>query len=187
MKKRRNIRRILPVALLMILILACGSVYAYMFGRTNSASTTFIPAKVSCEVDETFEENQKRVITIKNTSNVDAYLRVRLVTYWIDGNGNVAPKSSPALSVDYDKDRWVAGSSNNTFYYKVPVASYDPASGKGITETLLKTPITLRTEDGYRQVVDVFAEAIQSNPTSAVTEAWHVTLFEGSTTIESAP
>lgn len=183
MKKRRNIRRILPVALLMILILACGSVYAYMFGRTNSASTTFIPAKVSCEVDETFKENQKSIITVENTSNVDAYLRVRLVTYWIDSNDKVAPKSSPVLTVPYDSTNWIAGS-DNTFYYKVPVAP------NGVTESLLTAPIVLEEKDGYRQVVDVFAEAIQSNPTyptSAVTEAWHVTLFEGSTTIESAP
>ena len=177
MKKRWITRRLLPVSLFLVLILTFGTVYAYMFMRTPSQSTSFVPAEVSCEVAEDFDKdaNIKNAITVKNTGNVDAYLRVRLVTYWVDDDGNVAPKSSPALSVDFNEDYWVAGS-ENTFYYKEPVAPYDSTSGKGITETLLKTPITLKTEDGYRQVVDIFGEAIQSNPVDAVKEAWPVTL-----------
>ena len=178
MKKRWNNRRLVPVALLMALVFVCGTVYAYMFHRTGETSTAFAPAKVSCEVAETYNGIEKSSITVKNTGNVDVYLRVRLVTYWVNGEGKVAAKSSPDLSITYDSDEWVKGS-GNTFYYKTPVKPGDS------TPELLTASITLTEEDGFKQVIDVFAEAIQAEPARAVTESWKVTLT--GETITKAP
>ena len=180
MKTRWNKRRLVPVALLMALALICGSVFAYMFSRTEDKTTKFIPAKVSCKVAEEFDPatGVKSSIQVTNTGNIDAYLRVRLVTYWVGADGKVAPKSSPALSIT-PANGWVEGS-DNTFYYPIPVLPND------ITPELLGTPITLISEDGFRQVVEVFAEAIQAKPAGAVTESWDVTLDDGGT-ITAAP
>ena len=173
-----RLRPTLPVVILLALAVICGTVFAYMFHRTEDQSTTFTPAQVSCEVQETFKNNAKSSIKVTNTGNIDAYIRVRLVTYWVDSDGNVAAKSSPALSITPAND-WIAGK-DNTFYYPLPVAAGDT------TPELLSSSITLVVDaDGNRQVIDVFAEAIQAKPTTAVEEAWGVTL--NGTTITGAP
>lgn len=180
-----KLRRALPVALLLVLVLVCGTVFAYMFHRTEDKSTTFIPAQVSCEVQESFKDNAKSSITVQNTGNIDAYIRVRLVTYWVtgetDANGKpkVAAKEDPPELDFTPASGWIADSNNTdsdkTFYYQIPVG--EKGSANDTTPELLSSSITLEMDsDGNRQVVDVFAEAIQAKPTTAVEEAWGVAL-----------
>jgi hypothetical protein len=67
-------------------------------------------------------------------------------------------------------DGWIKGSSN-TYYYQNAVAPTE------LTDNLLESPIILeKDESGYMQVIEVFAEAIQSKPYSAVTDSWGVTI-----------
>ena len=108
-------------------------------------------------------------------------MRVRLVSYWVDSaTGAIAAKPSPAVSFTPGSG-WVAGSgSGNTYYYQVPVAPGDT------TNELLGSEITLTSLDGLVQVVEVFAEAIQAQPTTAVTDSWGVTLSSSGNVI-SAP
>lgn len=179
--RKKNLRRLMPVALLLALVLICGSVFAYMFMRTDTEGTDFIPAQVACKVYSPEAGDAVDSITVENTGNINAYLRVRLVTYWVDSDGNVAPKPSPTLTVSYNSTDWIKGS-DNTFYYKVSVAP------DGFTTNLLTGPIILGTEDGYKQEVDIFGEAIQSKPTDAVKEVWLVTMDDtDGTTIISSP
>ncbi len=179
MKRLLNIRRLMPVLLLLMLIAVCGTVYAYMFMRTPVQISQFFSAKVACQVSESFADNTKRDIKVENTGKIDAYLRIRLVTYWVDANGNVAAKSSPMLNIT-PAAGWVAGS-ENVFYYVVPV---EP---NATTLRLSDEPISLREEDGFKQVIDVFAEAIQAEPANAVINGWGVTLASDGKTIASAP
>lgn len=180
MKKHWNTRRLVPVALLLTLILTCGAVFAYMFTRAPTQGVQFIPAKVSCEVYSTGTDEITGV-TVKNTGNISAYLRVRLVTYWVDEHGNVAPKTSPTLEISCN-DAWIEGS-ENTFYYKTPV---DP--GVVTPEFVLTPPIELQVSvEGYKQAVDIFGEAIQANPTTAVTESWGVTVSSPGAKITGVP
>ncbi|MBQ3500020.1 MAG: hypothetical protein IJA70_01140 [Oscillospiraceae bacterium] len=173
--------RFLPVLLaaLLVLTMASGSVFAYMKSKTPVFENEIIPAAVTCEaVEETdAEKNIKTSIKVKNTGNIDAYLRVCLVTYWVDESGNIMPIPSETLNFEYS-DNWVKGS-NDIYYYKSAVA---PGA---LTEELLEEAesIKLKTyiadaEKGttYYQRIDVFAEAIQSLPAEAVTESWGVTL-----------
>lgn len=177
MKTRKKF--IIPFSIvLVILLVLCGTVFAYMLRQTEPLSNQFTPANVSCEVVERFDGTQKTSIQVRNTGNIDAYIRVRLVSYWVDSGGNIAPKPSvmPEISIT---DEWIKGS-NDTYYYKTPV-SPDTNTGE-----LLAANITLATEDGYNQVIEVFAEAIQSKPSNAVTGSWGVTLdSEGN--VASAP
>ena len=180
MRKRLNTHQMILVAILLALILACGAVYAYMFMRTEEQSTQFIPAKVDCEVEETYGNNVKSSITVTNTGNIDAYIRIRLVSYWVDGEEkNIVAKTSVMPSVDYDTEYWVEVG-DNTYYYTLPVSPDAVVS-------LLKTPVVLAAEDGYNQVVEVFAEAIQADPGDAVEEAWGVELKSDSTEIDTVP
>ena len=177
----RKSRKLLPglVILVLVLALAVGGVYSYMFARTEEAANVLTPAAVSCKVDETFEDNKKSSITVQNTGKVDAYLRVRLVTYWVNDAGEIVAKPSEKLTVTLT-DNWLADTDNDTYYYKSPVKA------GAETPNLLATPLGLtESSDGYNQVIEVFAEAIQAEGTTdgekvpAVTDAWGVTITDG--------
>ena len=165
--KLRKILLILLALSLLLTVTMVGSVFAYMFHRTETVTNQLKPAVVSCAVEEKFAENTKDSINVRNTGNIDAYLRVRLVTYWVDSEGNIVaePSLMPTISCN---NGWLKGS-GNTYYYSSPVAP-----GETPTRNLLSNPITLVTtnEGKYRQVIEVFAEAIQAKPAGAVEDAW---------------
>ena len=152
-----------------------GGVVAYMIKISQEKKGDFVPAEVSCTINEGFVNNQKSDITVRNTSNIDVYVRVRMVTYWLDASGNVVNKTAtlPAFALD---ENWVKDADSNTYYYKLPVAT------GAQTSNLLKTALVLGSEDGYRQVIDIFAEAIQANPAEAAQNSWGVTISNGEIT-----
>jgi hypothetical protein len=177
MKEKTLIR--LLVVLLLISMLLCGTVLALMFRQTDLHQNRFEAAKVSCLVHEEMDSkgdytkgsvtgNQKTSITVENTGNIDAYIRLRFVSYWVDNNGNIIGKPSelPEISIT---NAWIKDSNGN-YYCKAPVAP------KKLTAELLKSPIELQADltRGHYQVVEVFAEAIQSRPESAVEDSWNV-------------
>lgn len=160
-----------------IVLVCIGSVNAYMRKQTQVVENVFVPANVSCQVVETFTNNRDKTdVAIKNTSSINAYLRLRFVTYWIDSYGDIVYAEPATLNVDYDSANWIV--KDNIYYYKDPVAPGE------VTTDLLKTgaKITLTTSGNYRQVVEVFAEAIQSLPEKAVTESWGATVSGGKIT-----
>lgn len=171
-----RIRRLILCAVIVCAL--AGSVYAYMFARTQTVTNTLLPANVSCVVQEEFANSTKSSINVQNTGNIDAYLRVRLVTYWVNDKNEIVaePSAMPAISFS---NGWLKGS-GDTYYYASPVAP-----GQMPSVNLLSSPITLTTKDGYKQVIEVFAEAIQSLPEKAVEEAWQVTVTDGK--IETVP
>ena len=155
----------------LVLVLLCGTAFALMFRQTELLNNQFDPAVVDCAVDEKFNGTQKSEITVENTGNIDAYLRLRLVTYWVDSNGNIVYKPSQTLTVSPTED-WIAGS-DNTYYYPHPIAP------DASTPNLLEEPLILVEEDGYFQVVEVFADAIQSKPAQAASKSWGVIISDG--------
>lgn len=158
------------IVFVIALLALCGTVFAYMFRQTEAKNNQFIPAKVSCEVEEAFDGAEKSSIKVKNTGNIDAYLRVSFVSYWVDSSGNVVSKPSVMPSFEINGD-WIKSSTEYVYYYKIPVAPNQ------FTMELLNSNITLtEDENGYLQVVEVFAEAIQSKPKSAVEESWGVSI-----------
>lgn len=167
--KKHRILSVLLIAELVVSLLLCGTVFAYMFRRTEYKDNEFTPANVACKVVEEFNGVRKARIQVQNTGNIDAYLRVRLVSYWVDADGNIVAKPSAMPEINMAAG-WIQGA-NNTYYYKTPVSPTKQ------TTSLLSSPITLgKDENGYMQVIEVFAEAIQSEPRSAVTGSWGVTV-----------
>ena len=167
-----NKRKILPIILITVIVVSftlCGTVLAYMFRQTEYKENQFIPAVVSCVVVETFDGQQKSSVQVQNTGNIGAYLRVRLVSYWVCSEGNIAAKPS-SMPENTLAEGWIKGS-NNTYYYQDVVAPTE------LTDNLLASPIILqKDENGYMQVIEVFAEAIQSEPLQAVTDSWGVSV-----------
>ena len=178
MKNRKIIYWILVLLLLTAAI--TGTAFAYMFKQTEYKDNQFIPANVSCVVHEKTDNDidvtnitKKTSIKVENTGNIPAYIRVRLVTYWVkdigEGKVEITGRASemPEIST---ATGWVPGS-NNTYYYRAPVKAGE------FTGELLGPSIELEKDGDYLQVIEVFAEAIQSAPSGAVTSAWSVTLY----------
>lgn len=163
-----------------VVLIGIGTVDAFMYKQTTEIENVFEQAQVSCLVEETFTNNSKTKIAVKNTSTVDAYLRLRIVTYWVDKNGDILFKEPKTLSVSINGTDWVASSEEHVYYYKHVVKPGES------TSTLLTADIPLTVnERGERQVVEIFAEAIQSKPTEAVVSAWSVSV-DGNGKITSA-
>lgn len=157
------------IAYLAVSLLFCGTVLAYMVRQTGYQDNAFVPANVACQVAEAFDGTQKTSIQVQNTGNIDAYLRIRLVSYWTDAEGSIVakPSSMPEITL---AEGWIQGS-NNTYYYQTPV------SPDGFTGQLSSTPVVLQKDgNGYLQTVEIFAEAIQSEPVNAVQNSWNVSV-----------
>ncbi len=162
MKKGRNL--VFVILILGLLTCIVGTSVAYMFRHTDEVKNLFEPALVDCVIEN-------GTVSITNTGTIDAYLRIRIVTYWENSDKDVADKPSPTLSVSL-ADGWVAGS-DNTYYYSQAVVP-------GVTVKLLRDGQTITpavdNNDNTRQIVKVFGEAIQSQPAAAATSAWGVTI-----------
>lgn len=184
--RHRKLRKPVKVILsfLLIFTVSVGGTLAYLSAQTGPVVNTFTPSHVDCEVKEIFENNVKTSIKVHNTSDIEAYIRVKLISYRVNDEG----KQIGGLATIDDINLGNGWFKYDGFYYhKTPVAPNDNDSTKDydMTKNLLAddTSITLKsyevtTEDpnGGKQVIEVMAEAIQSKPNSAVEQAWGVSV-----------
>lgn len=160
------------VVLASVLVLAIGLVgttLAWLIDDADAITNIFNPAKVTTSVEETFDGKVKNDVKVKNTGNIDAYLRAMVVVNWQDGKGNVLPAKEGDYSIDWKMDGWVK--QGNYYYYTSPVAP------DGLTKVLFTDckPVEGKApETGYELCVEILADGIQSEPASAVVEAWGV-------------
>ena len=181
MKEKSNKKRVLLaiVAAVAVAALATTGVLAYMFRHQGSQfDGKFETQSPTCEVVEEFDPASgiKSSIKVKNGGNGDCYVRVNLVSYWQDGDGNVVMggvvgKPSKLPTFDYDIGHWLKDPNSDIYYYKSPVAA------GATTEDLLTRSMTLVTDtwdngETVYQVVEVFAETVQASPAAAVVESW---------------
>ena len=158
---------VLVVSVLVLLLAVAGGTLAWLTAQ-DSVANTFTPAHVSCAVMENFDGETKSNVNVKNTGDIPAYIRVRLVTYRVNDAGQhiggtaTIPPFTPGTN-------WVKY--GEYYYYTLPVA----AGEKPETQLIGESGITLRSyndADGGKQVIEVMAEAIQSVPENAVKAAW---------------
>ena len=178
-EKKHHFKKIqlLILSLLVVTTVTVGGTVAYLTTNTAPVVNTFEPSHVTCKVTESFDGKTKSKVNVKNTSDIDAYIRVKLVTYRVNEAGQhiggVAeiPGFTPGAN-------WVRY--GEYYYYTLPVAKNDlPA-----TDLIDSINLTDKYDDadGGKQVIEVMAEAIQSEPAEAVGEAWGVTISAGSVT-----
>lgn len=176
-KKRRKStasRKVIVLAIAVVLLLSATvtGTLMYLVSKTTAVTNTFEPATVTCEVQENFDGTVKKDVTVKNTSNIDAYLRVKLVTYRVNADGEriggtaAIPSFTPGEGW-FEKD--------GVYYYKSPVAPNKTPAANLIGNDGI-TLVKYTDADGGRQVIEVIAEAIQSVPTSVVADNWNVTV-----------
>lgn len=168
------------IATVLLLALAISGTVAWLTTKDKPITNTFNPSKVACEVTESFDGTVKSSVNVKNTGDIDAYIRVKLVTYRTNERGQHIGGTAeiPAFTPGAG---WVPY--NGYYYYTKPVAP------NTLPENALIGSIELKASyddaDGGKQAIDVMAEAIQSVPAEAVGEAWGVTISEGSVTAYS--
>lgn len=176
-KKRRKStasRKVIVLAIAVVLLLSATvtGTLMYLVSKTTAVTNTFEPATVTCEVQENFDGTVKKDVTVKNTSNIDAYLRVKLVTYRVNDKGEriggtaAIPSFTPGEGW-FEKDGF--------YYYNKPVAPNKPPAANLIGNDGI-TLVKYTDADGGRQVIEVIAEAIQSVPASVVADNWNVTV-----------
>ena len=168
------------IATALLLALAISGTVAWLTTKDAPITNTFNPSKVACEVTESFNGTVKSSVNVKNTGDIDAYIRVKLVTYRTNAQGQHIGGTAELPSFTLGAN-WVKY--GDYYYYTLPVAAgQKPAAN--LTDSMTLTAEYTDVDDG-KQAIDVMAEAIQSVPAEAVGEAWGVTISEGSVTAYS--
>lgn len=173
---RRSTRRnkkawLLLIAVAAMLLAVVGGTVAYLVTRTNPKVNTFTPSKVACLVEETFKNNVKSNVQVKNTGDTAAYLRAAVLVTWQDASGNVLG-TAPVAGQDYSitmpaSDKWAQA--NDGFWY------YSEAVAPGAyTEALIGEckPLKAAPQAGYTLHVEIVASAIQSTLGTNAQAAW---------------
>ena len=157
------------IATVLLLALAIGGTVAWLSTKDAPITNTFNPSKVACEVTEKFDGSTgvKSNVNVKNTGTIDAFIRVKLVTYRVN-------KDNQHIGGEAEIPTFTLGAGwayyEGYYYYTLPVApGKQPKTN--LTDSMILTG-TYNDADGGKQVIEVMAEAIQSVPEDAVKAAW---------------
>lgn len=173
-KKKVNVA-VIAVLFLCIIAGTVGGAYAYLTAKTDPISNEFVPAKVSCLVEEDFAEGVKSNVKVRNTGNIDAYIRAVVVATFVSEDGKVlatAPKESVDYFIQWGDDGWIKGQDGYWYHTKL-------VKPEETTVLLIESAYELSVPDGYRLHLQILATGVQSDPAIAVQEAWGVSVNNG--------
>lgn len=191
MKKNMKKKALLTMSVVLLLLVAVGTTFAYIFTKTDPVVNTFTPSKVSCTVIENSGTtvfggiqntgDKKSNVQIKNTGDTDAYIRVTVVVNWMSDDGTKVWATKPVEGEDYTisynlSNGWVDGGDGYYYYTK----AVPPTNGDNMTEVLIKNATQKNNgpkgTDGtqYYLSIEIVASAIQSNGMDAASakDAW---------------
>jgi hypothetical protein len=157
---------------LLTVLVGVGATLAYLFAQTPPLENTFTPVFLTCET----QGNVKTGASVKNTGELDGYIRVSVVCSWVSESGNTVHANKAVEGTDYtatwNTTAWIKGA-DGFYYYVSPVKA-------GETTEVLVSGFTRISQppQGYTLTVQINATAIQAEPAEAVTSAWGVTVLE---------
>jgi hypothetical protein len=163
-----------PVILALVAMLCCivtGVTVAYLVSKPASVVNSFQVGQMSSQVIENFDGTTKSNVSIKNTGDTSAYIRAQVVITWVSTTNNSVvsaqtPDPGTDYTITYGNSGWEQGK-DGYWYYTSPVAK------DGSTATLIQEcKLTGTAPEGYTLSVEIIADAIQAEPTTAVEEAW---------------
>lgn len=163
--KKRSLSFI--VALVLLVTLAIGGTIAYLTQTTSEVKNTFTSAGAPTPViNETFDGTTKSdvYISLNNDGTGSYFVRAAVVISFQDDAGNTVAKV-PADGTDYSITMGSDWTKNGDYYYYN--GTVVPG---GFTTYLINSCTTLSAE--YKLVVDIIAQTIQANPTSAASDQW---------------
>lgn len=177
--RNKNYIYVLVAAVAVIIAGTAGATLAYM-SHQSGLTNQFQIAKVSTEIIETFENDVKSDVSVKNTGDVPAYIRASIIIGWQDEKGNPVfgiPEAGNDYEMelnlqsasDTDGGEWVLAN-DGYYYYTMPVA------GDEETDILIEScedkQLDAHKSEGKYLVVDIAAQSIQADPAAAVLDAW---------------
>lgn len=173
----KNIKKslVLLTAMVVLLCAVVGGTVAYLVTATDPVTNTFTPSSLETEIEEKFSNNVKSDVKITNTGNVKAYIRAAVIVTWQNTDGTVygvVPKLGEDYSYTGAESGWTGPASDGYYYYTSPV---EPRSETSVLIQSCK-PQKAAPADGYTLHVEIISEAIQAEPTTAVHDAWGVTV-----------
>jgi len=169
-----------PVTLLLSLLLIFGIVtsgtLAYLFVSSSLLSNSFRSVKVTSRIEETFDTTVKSSIKVKNTGDINAWIRVALVPTWENNSGNAVnqPVNEGDINVSINTVSWFKGTDG--YYYCRDKIATDKSSPEMLSAAISVNPSSAGYIAGYHMNLQVLCEAIQSEPVTAVTSVWPVTV-----------
>ena len=158
------------ISVVLILTLAVGGTIAFLSTKTDPVVNTFNPSQVTCSVVEDFDGKTKTNVNVKNTGDIPAYIRARIVVTWKDASGNVSavPVKNTDYTIAFNETDWTQ--QGDYWYCKTAVDA-----GGETPVLIIKCEKKGNAPKDYDLSVEILADAIQSEPASAVTEAWGYT------------
>ncbi len=170
--RKRGISLAVITAVVLLLVGTVGGTLAWMNTQTGTVTNTFTKANPGTDVIENFDKNTKSNVSVKNTGDIESYIRVKLVPTWTSDEAGKEPVGTPASLEDLTitwgtSSKWIQGG-DGCWYYTEPVAPGEQ------TETLIASATVKESENGqkYHMNLQVLSDSVQSSPASAVTDAW---------------
>lgn len=184
-------RKVMLVAVAVILcsLVITGGTLAYFTasGRTTNQVTT---GKIAMTLHDEYEKqdnlvpsttthHEKKVYVELDNASGDAFVRVKVETYWLDAEGNVLDLPAQNIAPDY-LDGWQY--LDGYYYYTEPLkagesttALFESFRFLPLSETDYQGDLTDNAYKGLTAHIDVKAEAIQAaNDAISYDPAWHV-------------
>lgn len=163
------------ITLVLLFCLVAGTV-AYLI-KQNSIKNQFVMGEVKTDVIESFDANNniKQDVSIKNIGNVPSYIRATITISWKDKDGNILegiPKENEDYSIKFsESSNWLKGN-DGYYYYKTPI---EPNNS---TDILIEECRQIKEYEDRTLEVSIINQAIQSNTSKAVKEAWKIEIVD---------
>ena len=143
---------------------------AWLVDSTEEKVNTFIPGTVTTTVEEEFDGETKENVNIRNTGNIDAYIRAAVIAVWKTESGDIS--GTPVSAADFPDlpilPGWFKGT-DGFYYHKTMVA---PGA---LTSKLIGT-FEMPVREGLKFELQIIGSGIQADPPEAVTEMWGITV-----------
>lgn len=164
MKKFNKKSLVLLACVALLLTFTVSGTVAYLVAGPSSVTNTFTPSKVEITVDDTVESGTKKDVKINNNSSIPVYIRVAIVGNWVTEDGKIVGGWNDYKGIKLNTG-WFYNSNDGYYYYTQAV---EPTT-KSVTMFDSYTPTNV--PEGTHLEMTIIAQAIQTEPASALTDA----------------